>query len=224
MKQVYLTRQYDLIPNAVLDKQITIVGAGAIGSFVALSLAKMGYSNITVYDDDMIEPENMNCQFYPIAAIETHKVTALQKLVKEFTGTDITVHAERVTANTMITGEYLICAVDSMAVRKFLFETCWATRVLIDPRMGAEYATMAVITQNDDKGIIDNYAKSLYSDSEAVQERCTAKATVYTSMMIAGQVCKAVKDTSLGEDYLRDLDWSIKHNSAIGFNNKGERK
>ena len=214
MKDVYLTRQEDLLPPDAINKSITVVGAGAIGSFTVLALAKMGYTDITVYDFDTVEPENMNCQFYPVSAIGSYKVDALKAMIKTFTDVDITVHNRAVDETDLFTGDYLICAVDSMKVRKMLFEKCFATAVLIDPRMGAEYATMEVVSQSDDH---TSYKKSLYSDDEAVQERCTAKSTIYTVMLISGQIAKVVKDISTKEQYITNLDWNIRSNAMLAF-------
>jgi tRNA A37 threonylcarbamoyladenosine dehydratase len=72
----YLTRQSDLIPEAILSTPITVVGAGAIGSFTVLTLAKMGFNNITVFDDDEIDFVNINNQFYRISDIGKKKVDA----------------------------------------------------------------------------------------------------------------------------------------------------
>jgi tRNA A37 threonylcarbamoyladenosine dehydratase len=41
MDRLDLTRQADIIPEHILKKQITIVGAGAVGSFTTLALAKI---------------------------------------------------------------------------------------------------------------------------------------------------------------------------------------
>ena len=64
LKNQNLTRQLDLIPIAVLGTRITIIGAGAVGGWTSLALAKMGFSNITVFDYDVVEVENLNCQLY----------------------------------------------------------------------------------------------------------------------------------------------------------------
>ena len=62
----HLIRQFDLIPEDVLGEPITIIGVGAIGSWTTLALAKMGFQNLTVFDDDKVSIENMNSQFYPM--------------------------------------------------------------------------------------------------------------------------------------------------------------
>lgn len=220
MRDIYLTRHRDILdPELARSKRITVIGAGAIGSFVVLSLAKMGFTNITVYDDDVIDPENMNCQFYPISRIGDYKVNALYDQVLEYTGVKILDISDRVGKGHMFEGDYLICAVDNMETRKDLLNG-WATQYLIDPRMGAEYATLEVVKQGDN---LESYTNTLFSDKDAVQERCTAKSTVYTSMMIAGQVCKVVKDTTMQLDYMRTMDWSIKHNSMEAWSSQGSR-
>jgi len=224
MKPEYLSRHYDILPPEATNKSIVVVGAGAIGSFTVLALAKMGYTNIKVYDFDTVENENMNCQFYPVFSIGQPKVEALKSMIKTFCDVNIEVFNEEVNDGHMFIADYLICAVDSMKVRKMLYEKCNASMFLIDPRMGAEYASMEVIACNDTKERRESYEKSLYSDSEAVQERCTAKSTIYTVMLIAGQIAKVVKDTSTRNSYLRTLDWNIRENSLLGWADTGESK
>lgn len=223
MKPEYLTRQSDLIPEHALQASITIIGAGAIGSFTALSLAKMGYSDITVYDDDVIEEENMNCQFYPIDSIGLNKVDALKGLIKQFTGVEIKAHAERVDNTKIFRSDILIAAVDNMSVRKFLFKDCFGGSLFIDPRMSAEYATIETVHFQDHQKRFSGYEKTLYTDEEAVQERCTAKSTIYTVLLIAGQIAKIVKDVSMQSPYARTIDWDIANNRMMAWDSNGDK-
>jgi len=216
-KPEYFTRHFDLIPAEAYDKKIIVVGAGAIGSFTVLSLAKMGYRNIHVYDFDTIEPENISSQFYPTNRVGVLKVVALKEMIWNFTGIAVAMVPEAVTPETKLSCDILISAVDSMSVRKMLFEIA-NCHYLIDPRMGAEYASMNTVTMKN-RAERENYAKSLFSDAEAVQERCTAKTTIYTVFLIAGQVMKAVKDITTGSEPISSLDWSIKHNALVAFSN-----
>jgi molybdopterin/thiamine biosynthesis adenylyltransferase len=220
-KMEYITRHLDLINLDSLKTKIVIVGAGAIGSFTALSLAKMGFSDITVYDFDTVENENIGSQFFSIDSIGKPKVEALQTMIKAFTGIEIRAVNAKVETMADKPAHIVIAAVDNMAVRRMIFETC-NCRVLIDPRMGAEFATMSVVDFHGSKAQIDSYKKTLFSDSSAVQERCTAKTTIYTVLLIAGQVVKAVKDT-LGnsEARVRTLDWNIGQNALLAFGEKG---
>ena len=214
-QQEFITRHRDLISGDALTKKIIIVGAGAIGSFVTLSLAKMGFTNLHVYDFDTVEPENIGAQFFPVPEIGNKKVAALRNMVELFTGITIHAYDAKVTPETTIDGDIVIAAVDNMEVRKMLFEIA-ACYTFIDPRMGAEYATMSVVDMKD-RGQRENYKKTLFTDGEAVQERCTAKTTIYTVLLIAGQVVKAVKDTLTEKTPIQNMDWNIRENAMLAF-------
>lgn len=221
-KEEFITRHADILGGDALNKEITIVGAGAIGSFTTLALAKMGFQDITVYDFDTIEPENMGNQFFPVECIGQSKVQALKGMVKAFTGIEIKAAEQKLDPQSgSIPGDYLISAVDSMEVRKFLYEDLCTTRWLIDPRMGAEYATLYTLDMQ--KGNFKDYEKTLYSDEDAVRERCTAKTTIYTVLMIAGQIVKAVKDTATGSEYMKVMDWNIAGNEMVAFSSEGRK-
>lgn len=218
MEHEHLTRQLDLIPLEVLSEKITVIGAGAIGGWVTLSLAKMGFDDITVFDFDKVDVVNLNSQFYRTKDIGRHKAAALQELVESFT--DVKIKAFLTPYEKGIFPGIVISAVDSMEVRR----TIWAnhagkspfTKAIIDCRMGAEEGLLYVMkpmSKHDQK----SYQKSLYSDAEAVQERCTAKSTIYCANMLSGLVVKAVKDLLTRPDYLRSAQWSIAENEFFGF-------
>lgn len=218
----HLTRQAEIIPLESLGEHITIIGAGAIGSWVALSLAKMGFNYIDVLDDDVISIENMNCQFYPFKAIGQPKVESLKKLVKAFADVNIRTYNGRFSPEHAPFGGIVISAVDSMEARKMIWDrhkNNAETKYIIDPRMGAEKSLMYVMSPNDPKDI-GSYEKTLYTDENAVQERCTAKATIYTANLLAGQVCKAVKDIAVGQPYTRVSQWDIGNNNAMWWSSK----
>jgi len=219
MQEQFLIRQADLISSDVLKAKINIIGAGAIGSFTALTLAKMGFTNITVWDDDEVSPENMNCQFFRTNDIDKPKTQALEEVIYEFTGTVISTNNVRVDRSVMLRGDITICAVDCMDSRNIILEQC-CSKFLIDARMGAEYIMMYSVCMNSVEDI-ENYKKSLYSNAEAVQERCTAKSTMYTVNLIAGLIGKTVKDIMTDSPKtITGLDWSVKENSAVWFAGK----
>lgn len=211
----HLTRQLDIIPLNTLKMPIHIVGAGAIGSFTALMLAKMGMEDITVYDNDMVSIENMNNQFYRFSDIGKPKVTALAELVNDFTGVRIKPFNGRWEKEkpSELRG-IVISAADSMQVRKDLFEHCMADfRInwFLDSRMGSESALMYVMNPQRERDQV-SYLKTTYSDADAAQERCTAKSTIYTANMLSGHVVKAVKDLITKGSYARVTMWSIANN------------
>ncbi len=217
MKKENLIRQADIIPLESLAESVTIIGAGAIGSWVALALAKMGMERITVLDHDKVSKENFNSQFYPLRMLEEKKVYALQDMVALFTGTKINAVLEKYTGQCAFDG-IVISAVDSMDVRRVIWEKHkkdgLGTSLLIDPRMGAETALLYAVEPKLD----ESYPNSLYTDEEAVQAPCTARATVYTANLLAGLVCKCVKDWITKQPrYLCHAAWDIAKNDVMLF-------
>lgn len=210
-KHQVLVRQSDLIPLKALEIPITIIGAGAIGSFTTLSLAKMGYEDITVYDFDTLEAANMNSQFYRISDIGKPKVKALFDLVKDFTGVEIKPKNEKYEKGVF--PGIVISAVDSMAVRKLIWENHkllpFNTAIFIDGRMAAEFATAFAIKPLDEKDR-KSYDKTLFSDAEGLEERCTAKATMYCSLALASHIAKIVKDFTTDGNYCRIMNWDLR--------------
>lgn len=87
---VYYHSQY-LIPNNMfrrvkdLDhlrgKKVAVVGLGAIGSVVALELAKAGLGNIHLIDFDVVNAGNLVRHIADLRDIGTHKVNAVAKQI-----------------------------------------------------------------------------------------------------------------------------------------------
>lgn len=175
---------------------ITMIGAGAIGSFTCLCLAKVGFHNITVYDFDKVSEENIPNQFYPISAIDQPKVTALQKYIKEFTGVEINVDEARFKDQAVEPG-LLICGVDSMQARQVVFERFTDLLFenksnktglvgMIDARMGG--LVYRIYTLKPTTNFLSEYEDTLYSDAEAAPERCTEKAVIFNVAEIASKI------------------------------------
>ena len=216
----HISRQIDLIPLKILDEKITIIGAGATGSFTTLALAKMGFKNITVIDFDTVDIVNMSCQFYGFSDIGRPKVEALKDNIEFMTNGNTRVEA----VNDRWTGKafpgIVIAAVDSLDTRKAIWEAhlmSFQTKFIIDPRMGAEVASLYVMNPHNLRDR-ESYPKSLTSDERALQVPCTQRSTTYTSMMLSGMIAQAVRDCLLTpEQYLRTMDWSIKTYSFRGW-------
>lgn len=211
MNLTYLTRHKDLIPIEACNKKICIVGAGAIGSHVSMALARMGFLNLILIDFDEVEEFNMNSQGYMPEDIGRMKVEAMAKKIYDFSGVQIERSTKPYTKETLDC-DIIIAAVDSMEVRKSLWENNRHVPLYIDSRMGAEVALLLTSTPFE-----SDYANSLYSDKDAVQEKCTAKATIYTAMLVSGLVCKIVKDFALNKPYTKTVTWDIASNSYQSF-------
>lgn len=210
----HLTRQMDIIPVKLLAKYpIHIIGCGAIGSYTAMALAKMGVTRLHLYDMDTVDIVNMNCQLHRFKDIGKNKAAALADVIEDFTGVKLWYSMSKVEpVHVSSLGGIVIMAVDRMDTRKQMYlairDEAPRVKYIVDPRMGAEFYVQYTMDPHDDKDQ-GTYIKTLHSDRDGVQEPCTAKSTVYTATLASGLVCKTVKDLLLGGAYPRVINWSI---------------
>jgi molybdopterin/thiamine biosynthesis adenylyltransferase len=186
-------RQLDLLPLDKLDAPITVIGAGAVGSFTALTLAKMGFTNLTVYDDDIVSEHNLPNQFFRLEDLGRRKVEALADLVRSFEGVEIRAVARR------FGGEHLrgivVSAVDSMASRQAIWHAVRfdpAVELFLDGRMGGLVSLVHVVHPIRAREV-NAYETSLHDDSEAVQEPCSARSILFTVLGISSTIARLVR-------------------------------
>jgi hypothetical protein len=211
-------RQSGLVDSAILDNQICLIGAGGIGSFTALALAKMGFNRVRVWDYDMVEEHNLPNQFYPLEAIGSAKTEALRKMIAGFTGVDIEVCGSY-PDNNRVSG-VVISAVDSMDMRKVIYDSVkrdTSIKAFIDGRMGGNqlevYTVRADVVQ-DKKA----YVKKLWSDEEATQLPCTQRATMYLVLNIASWITNQVRLVLSDKPYYRSIVMDLENMLLLQHN------
>ena len=199
-------RQLDIIPLDRLQKaQVNVIGAGAVGSFTAFTLAKMGIGRIVVYDDDTVTEHNLPNQMFRVGDVCREKVHALAGIVREFHGVEIEAHPERYTHQPL--SGIVVVAVDSMDVRIAVWERIrYNPRIelFIDSRMGAEVGRVIAIHPADPDDVAA-YENTLHTSQEALQARCTEKAVIYTVLGIASAICGRVANHLRGDPYPKDV-------------------
>ena len=107
-----------------------VYGAGGIGSWVALMLARAGLE-VGIFDDDVIESHNIGGQLFRMEDIGKKKVVAVQEIVKDFTGDDIHIFDERVIEGSMTNG-ICVMAFDNMKARHDAYNN-WKEQYVGDP-------------------------------------------------------------------------------------------
>ena len=173
-------RQQDVVDQTRLAAtSITVIGAGAVGSFTTLALAKTGAEKITVWDYDSVSEHNLPNQWYRPRDKGQKKVTALAELVHEMT--DVRIEAVPRMFTTGDVGEVVIFAVDTMDARMNIWRNLKPRpALLIDARMGAEVGILYCVGPH-----ASWYEDTLHSSSDAYRAPCTAKATMYCASGLA---------------------------------------
>lgn len=194
-------RQQDVISSARLQATgITLIGLGSIGSYVGLALGKMG-ALLAAYDADIVEAHNWSNQMYSDDDIGLLKASAFIGLMEQYGGHTPNAACQRYVDQPL--SEIVISTVDSMESRKTIWKSVRMkseVRLYVDARMGLEtLAVYAVRPQITKDRVV--YSNSLHSDSEALQEPCTARSVCYTPLMAAAIVCNLVKRYVCDEEF-----------------------
>ena len=203
MKQ--FSRQFKIIDPELLNKRILIIGAGGIGSWTTLALAKMGCKDITVMDFDTVDIENIGSQIYRREDVNKKKVTALKEIIGSMVSNpeDVdkpyeirTIDAEW-NPEMELKYEVIISALDSMDTRMELWKDIKDNPYVlyyIDGRMGGE--TMKIIYLPLVEATLElyqKYEKTLFPPEKVDNTPCTAKAICYNTFMIGSVIASMVK-------------------------------
>lgn len=207
------SRQEDILDMKKLETTCaTIIGAGSVGSFTALSLAKMGIGYITAYDNDGISEHNLSNQFYKNNQIDEWKVTALGNIIEEFA--DIAGYEEnKILYTNQPLDELTIVCPDNMKTRREVYDQFMKqpqTKYLIDARMGGEMANIHLILDKQKDAI--EYEKTLCKDEEVEPLKCSERTIIYCVMMIASLICRTVKAVINEEkDYPKEIVFGMRN-------------
>jgi sulfur-carrier protein adenylyltransferase/sulfurtransferase len=100
--------------RALLDAKVLIIGAGGLGSPMALYLAAAGVGTIGIVDDDVVDESNLQRQvLHAVDRLGTRKVDSAERTIRGLNPeTNVVKHAERLEADNV---EQLIGGYDVIA-------------------------------------------------------------------------------------------------------------
>ena len=198
-------RQRDILPWQKLhDTRVTVIGAGAIGSFTALSLVKMGVGVVEVFDFDTVSVENLGPQWFRVCDLGRNKVDALADQLSAFGG-QVVARAERYVAQPV--AGIVVCTVDSMDTRVAIWSAmkkCRRVELYLDARMGAEVGKVLAVRPADPEDC-RAYQAELYPSTEALRAPCTARSTIYCASGLAAFLAATVGNHLAGRRYRREM-------------------
>lgn len=208
------TRHRELFNPYEFNTPVNVIGAGATGSWLVMQLARLGITNIKVYDFDSIEEHNVANQAYSMRQVGESKVESLKNNVAFDTG--IVIKTAKRYEEQRLSG-YVFLMVDSMAERKRIYENHIkmksGVKLLIEPRMGLDvgriYNVNPVSLRENEE-----YAKTYYSDDETEVSACGASLTVVTSAMTIASWCvRQLINHHAGVELDNEILLDLKYNS-----------
>lgn len=168
---------------------VTIIGCGAIGSKIAIEIAKTGCPKLQLWDGDEVESHNLCNQAFGTHDIGLKKVCALADYINNNV---CDIHIEEHTTNFLPedspnTEDTVILCVDSMETRKTIMEYLIASpnvMFIIETRMGIDEIGIYTFTP-----IASNHKRWLecsnYKDGTAEVSACGTSLSVGATSAIA---------------------------------------
>ena len=181
--------------------KIHVYGAGSIGSHVVIGLAKIGITDITVYDFDIVEESNIPAQFFAKRQAETKmfKTESIQYLTEYMTG--IQIKTENIKIDEKFQPQISIdtihiLAFDNVEARRIIAEKIKDYPVyLIDGRIGGynyeKYCLQAT------SPAYETYLKTL--DGEFTELECGEKCLWVNNSLIASKIISDVIKLAQGK-------------------------
>lgn len=213
-----LLRQLEIFkPDEFEHKRIDVVGTGAVGSYVIWTLSKMGLSNIHIWDYDIVESHNVANQCFMLNHIGKPKIDAVEEMVKNGSGIDISKHFEKVD-NSQKFGNIVFLLVDSMTMRKKIWDNLLKQKLplecVIEARMGSSSGRVYTINPHDPDHI-EGWENTLCDDNEAEVSVCGSSISVAPTVTIVSsiavwQLIKWLKNEKYENEVLIcSLPWTI---------------
>lgn len=189
-------------------KEIMLIGIGGIGSWLSLSLSRIGHE-LYLIDGDSVDETNVNGgQLYRTEDIGKKKVVAVAEICRSFGCINqITCIGEMYSPTTHDSLPIVISGLDNMKTRKEVFEAWLKQRnelsidykegdeftgssnfLLIDGRLLMETAEVFCIQGNNEEQIKEYKEKWLFDDSDVAELECTTKQSTFAAMGIAGMI------------------------------------
>ena len=180
MIQNDFSRQANILNPEEFNRPIHIIGAGATGSWVAFTLAKMGLNNITVYDFDEVGMHNLPNQMFGLSDIDKNKALSIRNIIRRFTGFNIKARTQKVEGGQPLQG-IVFMLTDTMKSRKDIYNMSIKNNpnidLLIETRMDLRGGRIYAIDPKN-RYMCKQYEGTFYSDDEAEVSACGVSQTV----------------------------------------------
>jgi molybdopterin/thiamine biosynthesis adenylyltransferase len=100
-------------------RNVLIIGAGGIGSFLIPLLDKTGLYKLTVYDPDIVETKNITYQNFSSDDVDKHKVASM---AERFNSVDAQPYP--ILTSQQLNGyDLVVCCADNLTVRRTLYNS-----------------------------------------------------------------------------------------------------
>lgn len=158
-------------PASIGSKKCHIIGCGSIGSTVAENLARLGVTDMVLYDFDIVQPHNLANQMFVHSDIKSSKVEATKRIICQINPDAASrVQLEPQGYIDQRLNGYVFLAVDSIELRRKICEKNKMNRAIkavFDFRTRLEDAQHYAANWGDIKQVENMIRTMNFTDDEA---------------------------------------------------------
>lgn len=202
-------RQQGIFPPEIAAAlPVTLIGVGGIGSATLIMLAKVGFTQIAIVDDDLVKEANVPHQLlWGPGDLGKLKVEVAAERVLELMGTLVrTYPCSFPSENLPPLAGIVIAAVDSIEVRKQIWEkTQWNANIslYVDPRTGVGpngqwlevHSVRPTVLQD-----IEYYEQHLHPTAD-IDPQLTCNAFLPVNLIVASFVTYQIRKWAMRKPY-----------------------
>lgn len=218
---VDISRHRSIVNPNNCKYNISVIGCGATGSWLATILAKMGFTNIKLYDFDIVEEHNLANQNYDKNDIGKLKTEALEEKLKIYNDEISVQSINKAVDKTDKLDGIVFLLTDTMSSRKEIYENCIKNnpkvKLLVETRMGSDQCIIYTIEpcRYNQQNCYEN---TFYNDDEAEVSACGTSITVIpTAMSVASQAVWQMIDFLNDESEIKNNEIMINYRNVDNF-------
>ena len=187
--------QQDRLFDPAFSRPVHLIGAGSVGSHVASMLARIGVTDLTVWDDDSVDSHNIGPSLYGVADVSYYKVDRLRAIIERNTGLRIKTMRQKY-AGESIRGSIVAC-VDNMEARQLIWSSVKKklfVDILIDTRVAERFIQVFALRPCNTEDVAHYEPFLAYSTEEASRAMCGGHSIIFIASRVASIAVEALSD------------------------------
>jgi hypothetical protein len=153
-----LTKLEDWFNPIKVTNTISVIGSGALGSWMIEGLVRMGFTNINIYDDDVVNPHNISNQNFLESQVGEEKIKCMLERAKSINSSvKIKGHGRYIfnkEEGNYLSGFVFLC-LDNIDTRRMIVENNQYVRFWTDIRIGLEEGQVYSAKREDRQQLLD---------------------------------------------------------------------
>jgi molybdopterin/thiamine biosynthesis adenylyltransferase len=208
MSKITDSKQKDFIDSSKVGNwKVKVFGVGSIGSNLIKQLALTGFKDITAYDFDTVDEENLGSQEFDMTHLGMKKTEAIQKLMKDHYDYPVKIVEGKIEEATTLSPDadtIYFCGFDSLEARNMLWKKLKRFPVVwMESRIGRDQQRFYVLDlRNPDPLWLQDYEVSLDPEGPRTELTCGEKGTYGSNSELVAKIVRQMVNIAENKPFI----------------------